>query len=106
VELRDFLEELDVDVVGIQQLREPAAGTESKNQHQSLVDRHFNGFALESISQASSIASADRIAARINLESLEQVEVDCQVQAPMAGIGEGLFDVFARETREIAALQQ
>ena len=74
--LGNVLEYFDVDIVGIDEAAEDAVVAQFEDQHQAFVDRHRHLFQSQAVTQPAAQALAHQIAAGVNLQTIEDVEID------------------------------
>ncbi len=91
---------------GVEHLGVAPRGPQPKDHGQALVDRHFHWFDLESGAGATAIARAHAVAATVQVEPVEDLEIHGQVQPPMAALANRGVDFGFGQAVEIAALEQ
>ena len=101
IHLGNVFEQLDVDVLGVEILRQPAAGAEMEDDDQPLVDRHFDRLGPEAAPEPAAIAHARHVAAAVDFQPIENRQVDGQVHPPVAAVFERLIDFDLRQADKI-----
>ncbi len=104
--LRNVFEHSQVDLARIKSFLGLMSIEGPKNHHQPLVKRNIDDFETQELSPGSSRSLADQFASRVNLQSVERVEVDSHAHTPLACCLQRVLNIFLSQLSIVRAMQR